>query len=117
MTNLVLFAPAFKPGANALNSESAKPIRVRLAAGGTATFKGREAWALRILMEKGARGVTVAELPPGVRWSHYIMKLRRGGVLVAMDREGHSGPFAGQHGRYRLAAPVLAFDIEDQEVA
>lgn len=112
----MLFAPPFKAAAS-INSESAKPIRVRLPGGGTATFKGREAWALRVLMERGARGVTVAELPAGVRWSHYIMKLRRGGVPIAMDREGHGGPFAGQHGRYRLAAPVLAFDIEDQEVA
>jgi len=116
MTNLVLFAPPFKAAAS-LNSESAKPIRVRLPGGGTATFKGREAWALRVLMEKGGRGVTVAELPPGVRWSHYIMKLRRGGVPIAMDRAGHGGPFAGQHGRYRLTASILAVDLAEQGAA
>jgi hypothetical protein len=116
-TNLVLFAPPFKAGATPLNSDSAQPIRVRLPGGGTATFKGREAWALRILMERGARGITVAELPAGVRWSHYIMKLRRGGVPIAMDREGHGGPFAGQHGRYRLTASLLAIDLNEQEVA
>lgn len=116
MNNLVLLAPAFKPGPQ-INSESAKPLRVRFPGGGTATFKGREAWALRVLMEKGARGVTVAELPPGVRWSHYIMKLRRAGVSIAMDREDHGGPFAGQHGRYRLTAPVVALDLNEKEVA
>jgi hypothetical protein len=115
-TNLVLFAPPFKAAAS-INSESAKPIRVRLPGGGTATFKGREAWALRILMERGARGVTVAELAPGVRFSAYVFKLKRAGVPIEMIRENHAGPFAGQHGRYRLTVSLLAIDLNEQEVA
>ena len=114
MIDLLLLPPPRK-AANQLNSDTGKPIRVILPSESKATFQGREAWALRVLMAHGSAGVTTAQLPAGVRWSHYVMKLRRAGVPIAMTREGHSAPFEGTHGRYRLSGPV--FEIKNTEAA
>lgn len=64
------------------------------------TFSGRPAWLLERLLDAGSAGITTAELPPGVRASHYVMLLRRAGLNIETKHEGHSGPFAGRHGRY-----------------
>lgn len=106
MQQILSLAPPRKVAVQ-LNSDTGRPITVRLSGGGTATFRGREAWTLRVLIRHGSSGVTTAQLPPGVRFSHYILKLRRAGVRIDMVRESHSTPFEGTHGRYRLAAPVV----------
>jgi len=36
---------------------------------------------------------------PGPRWSGYVHKLRRAGIIVETIREKHGGPFSGQHAR------------------
>lgn len=69
-------------------------------------LSGRQAWAIDKLIEAGPAGLTTADLPPGLRWSEYIRKLRRAGVSVDMTEERHGGAFKGTHGRYRLSATV-----------
>lgn len=73
------------------------------------TFKGRDAWALSNLIAAGERGCTPIE-HPGPRWSHYVFKLRRGGVGVVTHDEKHSGAYAGTHARYVLSAPVTVIE-------
>jgi hypothetical protein len=66
---------------------------------------GREAWALLNLVEAGTTGCTPITTP-GPRWSDYVFKLRRDGIVVATEYEDHGGPFAGSHARYRLKCLV-----------
>jgi hypothetical protein len=35
-----------------------------------------------------------------------VFKLRKAGLVISTDREMHSGPYPGNHGRYRLETPV-----------
>jgi len=67
---------------------------------------GRMSWALSVLKLAGPVGVTTAELPPGLRWSAYVHKLRRLGVRIVTDREPNKGPLGGHHARYRLGCNV-----------
>jgi hypothetical protein len=69
------------------------------------TFRGRDAWALNNLIEAGERGCTPIS-NPAPRWSHYVFKLRRGGVGIVTHNEKHAGPYAGTHARYILSVPV-----------
>lgn len=85
-------------------------IRAELPAGGTVT--GRDAWALARLSDAGPRGVTTAELPAGLRWAHYIWKLRRAGFDITLETEAHTGAFGGTHSRYRLASPVRFIEVQ-----
>ncbi|MFO0995306.1 MAG: hypothetical protein U1F33_01385 [Alphaproteobacteria bacterium] len=67
--------------------------------------KGRDAWALRELMDAGERGCTPID-HPGPRWSGYVHKLRRAGIRVETIHEHHNGPFPGRHARYVLRSQV-----------
>ena len=69
------------------------------------TFAGREAWTLKRLVEAGPIGVTTID-HPAPRWSHYVYKLRKAGLVISTDYEKHKGDFPGNHGRYRLETPV-----------
>ncbi|RVG89298.1 hypothetical protein [Sinorhizobium meliloti] len=69
------------------------------------TVIGRDAWALRNLVDAGAAGCTPID-HPGPRWSHYVFKLRRAGFLIETIDEKHGGPFAGSHARYVLRSHV-----------
>jgi len=69
------------------------------------TVIGRDAWALRNLVEAGAAGCTPID-HPGPRWSHYVFKLRRAGFLIETIDEKHGGPFAGSHARYVLRSQL-----------
>ncbi|MHA6688203.1 winged helix domain-containing protein [Mesorhizobium sp. A556] len=66
---------------------------------------GRDAWALKNLMEAGKRGCTPID-HPGPRWSHYVYKLRGMGFIIETVHEEHAGPFAGTHARYVLHSVV-----------
>jgi hypothetical protein len=114
MNQILLLSPPRKMAVLTVETDSTK-IRVRLASGGTASFEGRLAWAMRKLMDAGRAGLTTADLPAGVRWSAYVRKLRLAGVDVRMDREKHSGEFSGLHGRYYLGSPVV--EIIEAEAA
>ena len=80
-------------------------IRIRLPDGSQQTFGGREAWTLRHLLNAGATGVTTID-HPAPRWSHYVYKLRKAGLVISTDYEAHKGDFPGTHGRYRLETVV-----------
>lgn len=70
---------------------------------------GRDAWALKNLMDAGKRGCTPID-HPGPRWSHYVFKLRRAGFIIETIHEDHSGPFAGTHARYVLHSDVTILE-------
>jgi hypothetical protein len=80
-------------------------ITIRLPDGQRQTFEGRECWTLSHLINAGPAGITTLE-QPAPRWSHYVFKLRKAGLVISTDREFHSGPYPGSHGRYRLETPV-----------
>src|SRR3712207_1299776 len=73
---------------------------------------GRDAWALQMLIEAGERGVTPIDVP-GPRWSGYVFKLRRLGILIETIHEQHGGPFPGRHARYVLRSQVMVLDQEN----
>lgn len=84
----------------------------------TLTAVGRDAWALQELLEAGPEGLTTLTRP-APRWSHYIWKLRRLGLLIETKHESHGGDFAGHHGRYRLLSKIqiIAVDCGESEAA
>jgi hypothetical protein len=67
--------------------------------------KGRNAWALRELIDAGATGCTPIERV-GPRWSAYVFNLRKAGILVATHYEEHGGDYPGRHARYVLVSRV-----------
>jgi thiamine monophosphate synthase len=71
----------------------------------TAIIGGRMLWALRALIAAGAKGVTPIERP-APRWSAYVHKLRRLGLVIETIPEEHGGAFPGTHGRYVLRSVV-----------
>ncbi len=81
-------------------------IKVATNDGQERKFFGREAWALRHLLRAGKAGITTLE-QPAPRWSHYIYKLRKAGLVITTTHEAHKGQFPGTHGRYRLETPVV----------
>jgi hypothetical protein len=82
--------------------------------GDTITLKGRDAWALAQLVKAGAGGCTPIDTP-GPRWSGYIYKLRKAGLVVETIHESHKGPFPGTHARYVLHSRVSVRQIEEAE--
>jgi hypothetical protein len=54
------------------------------------SFEGRDAWGLIQLLNAGERGCTPINAP-GPRWSHYVWKLRRSGLIVETINEAHAG--------------------------
>jgi hypothetical protein len=81
-------------------------LHVCVDGGPTKRVRGRDAWLLKRLIDAGDRGVTTIELP-APRVSHYLWKLRQAGISIETIREAHDGPFAGQHGRFRLTCSVV----------
>ena len=79
--------------------------------GPVVTVRGRDAWALLELKAANDDGCTPID-HPGPRWSSYVHKLRKAGIIVETIREMHSGPFAGQHARYVLRSQVIILDME-----
>ena len=84
-------------------------LRLRKPDGEQVTFAGREAWALKRLVAAGSAGVTTIN-HPAPRWSHYIYRLRKAGLVISTDLEAHKGDFPGNHGRYRLETSVAIVD-------
>jgi hypothetical protein len=78
--------------------------------GPTLTLDGRVAWALLQLICAGDRGCTPIT-NPAPRWSAYVFKLRRLGIVIETIHEPHGGPFAGTHARYVLRSPVSVLGL------
>jgi hypothetical protein len=70
----------------------------------------RVASAVHALIERGERGVTPLEWV-GPRWSDYVLKAKKLGFDIETVHEGHSGPFAGRHGRYVMRSPVQVLKV------
>jgi hypothetical protein len=47
---------------------------------------------------------------PSLRWSGYVHKLRKVGIVIETIREAHGGPFAGQHARYVLRTLITVLE-------
>jgi hypothetical protein len=77
--------------------------------GPTVTVRGRDAWALLELKSANDNGCTPID-HPGPRWSGYVHKLRKVGIVIETIRETHAGPFAGQHGRYVLRSLITILE-------
>lgn len=77
----------------------------------TLAFEGRQAWALGCLVDAGEKGATPIT-HPGPRWSSYVHKLRRIGVVVETVTEKHGCPFRGDHARYVLRSTVRVIGRE-----
>lgn len=88
---------------------SSTRIRIRLPDGSHQSFVGREVWTLRYLVNAGRVGVTTID-HPAQRWSHYVYKLRKAGLVISTDYEGHKGDFPGTHGRYRLETQITVVE-------
>ena len=73
------------------------------------TVDGRDAWALDQLLTAGRRGCTPID-NPAPRWSHYIWKLRRAGLVIETHDEPHGGTYAGHHARYELRSRLVVLD-------
>ena len=67
--------------------------------------RGRDAWALRKLVDAGKHGISPIETP-GPRWSSYIHRLRRMSLEIETLYEWHDGPFPSSHARYVLHSSV-----------
>ena len=81
-------------------------IRARvLPDGAPMTIVGRDADTLEKLIDAGPRGLTPIEYP-APRWSHYVFKLRRAGIVIETIDESHGGTFSGTHARYVLRSEV-----------
>ena len=72
-------------------------------------FNGRDAWTLATLIDRGETGVTPIERP-APRWSEYVRRLRKAGLVILTIDEQHSGPYKGHHGRYVLKTAVLVIE-------
>jgi hypothetical protein len=83
-------------------------VTIRLPDGSQHSFVGREAQTLRHLVNAGSTGLTTID-HPAPRWSHYIYKLRKAGLVISTDYEGRKGDFPGRHGR-RLETPVTVIE-------
>lgn len=68
-------------------------------------LKGREEWALSNLLAAGSRGCTPID-HPGPRWSDYVFKLKKRGIVIETVTEAHGGPYAGHHARYVLRSRI-----------
>lgn len=81
---------------------------------GLLELSGREAWALKELVDAGASGCTPVT-HPGPRWSGYVHRLRhRRGLAIETVHEAHKGPFPGTHARYLLRSKVSVLAAESE---
>lgn len=68
-------------------------------------LKGREEWALSHLLAAGNGGCTPIDTP-GPRWSDYVFKLKKRGIVIETVTEAHGGPYKGTHARYVLRSRI-----------
>ncbi|QRM31969.1 hypothetical protein JO965_13790 [Microvirga sp. VF16] len=73
-------------------------------------FVGRFAWALFQLIQAADMGCTPID-QPAPRWSNYVFRLRRQGIVVETITEGHAGAYAGTHARYVLRSAVEVLKV------
>ena len=75
---------------------------------------GRQEWTLDRLIRAGAEGCTTVT-DPAPRWSSYVHRLRRKGLIIETVYEPHSGSWPGMHGRYFLRSHIEPVPANDDE--
>ncbi|WP_343052738.1 winged helix domain-containing protein [Sneathiella aquimaris] len=76
------------------------------------TLSGRNAWALKSMIEAGKRGCSPIDTP-GPRWSAYVHNLRHEyHIDIQTINESHTGQFPGRHARYVLRSNVRLLERE-----
>lgn len=80
------------------------------------TINGRDEWALKQLIDAGAKGCTPKD-NPAPRWSGYVFNLRRLGIDIETVPECHGGAFPGMHARYVLQSSIQPMEVPDAEAA
>lgn len=87
-------------------------LKARVGPGGpVVTLLGRDAWALQQLHAANENGCTPID-HPAPRWSAYVHKLRKTGIVIETVHEAHGGQFAGSHGRYVLRTEITILEVE-----
>jgi hypothetical protein len=86
-------------------------VKAQLDGGQVIVVRGRDAWALLELKAANDNGCTPID-HPGPRWSGYVHKLRKAGIVIETIRETHRGPFSGQHARYVLRSLITILEKE-----
>jgi hypothetical protein len=105
----LLSTTGMRPGAN--ESAAVVGLIIRIDDGPECHIPGRFASTLHHLILAGDKGLTSLE-NPAPRTSHYVFWLRtKAGVSIETEREPHTGPYAGNHARYRLASKVEVLRI------
>ncbi len=85
-------------------------LKIRIGSDGPLVIlRGREGWALQQLQAANNDGCTPID-HTGPRWSGYVHKLRKAGIVIETIRERHGGPFAGDHARYVLRTDVTILE-------
>ncbi|MBZ9655044.1 winged helix domain-containing protein [Phyllobacterium lublinensis] len=97
------------------NPKTQYQITAEIADGPRVLFTGRNAWAIKQLVEAGTRGVSSRDIPPGVRLAAHVFNLKKAGVVIETVHESHKGPFPGVHARYRTVTQVTI--VEERGVA
>jgi hypothetical protein len=64
-------------------------LTIRLDDGTIRIFAGRDAWTLRHLIAAGQAGLTTID-HPAPRWSHYVFRLRKAGLVISTVHEPHN---------------------------
>ena len=72
---------------------------------------------LPILVKAGPKGITKAQFSGGIHLGDIIMKLRRKGFTIVTHMEPNTGPYGGEHGRYRLMDKVTYRTIDPATIS
>jgi hypothetical protein len=91
-------------------------VSFRISGGPVVTVIGRDGWALLALRAANENGCTPID-HPGPRWSSYVHKLRKAGLVIETIKEEHGGPFPGEHARYVLRSKVTLVEEGAHEPA
>jgi hypothetical protein len=84
-------------------------VKAQVDGGRIVVVRGRDAWALLELKAANDNGCTPID-HPGPRWSGYVHKLRKAGIVIETIREKHAGPFSGEHARYVLRSLITILE-------
>jgi len=71
---------------------------------------------LVILVKAGTKGITKSQFSGGIHLGDIIMKLRRKGFTIVTHMEPNTGPYGGEHARYRLMDKVTIKHLSPEMV-
>ncbi len=86
-------------------------LKVRLDDGSEMRFRGREAWTMHLLNERGEVGISSLDYI-GPRLSQYVFNCRGKGIVIETVDQPHGGAFPGGHGKYVLRTPMKVLEVK-----